>query len=230
MENKVINISNVVQVAKALAELKEQMVFVGGAVISLYADDPSADEIRPTADIDMTIKLLNYSELVKLNQRLAELNIYPDPNGHAICSYLYKDIPLDIMPSEDGPLGPSNSWYKIGFEDLQYINVEGEKIQLFTAPCFLATKFEAYHQREAVPDYRLSHDFEDIIYVIDNRISIVDEIIKAPKLLKDFLKTEFQKIIVHPHEEEILSAHLHPIILEERYPIILDKIKQIINS
>lgn len=229
MENKTINIAIVAQVAKALAELKEQMVFVGGAIISLYADDPSADEVRPTGDIDMTIRILNYSDFIKLNERLAELNIYPDPNGHAICSYLYKDIPLDIMSSEDGPLGPSNSWYKIGFEDLQYMDVEGEEIQLFTAPCFLATKFEAYYQREPVPDYRLSHDFEDIIYVLDNRISIVEEIQKSPEVLKDFLKTELQKIMDDPHEEEILSAHLHPFILEERYPILIDKIKQIIN-
>lgn len=56
MENKVINIKIVARVARALKELKDQMVFIGGAVISLYADDPSADEIRPTADIDMAIR------------------------------------------------------------------------------------------------------------------------------------------------------------------------------
>jgi hypothetical protein len=43
MENKVINIKIVAQVARALKELKDQMVFIGGAVISLYADDPSAE-------------------------------------------------------------------------------------------------------------------------------------------------------------------------------------------
>lgn len=61
MENRTINIGVVAEIAKALAELKNQMVFVGGAVVSLYADDPAADEIRPTADIDMTINLMNFS-------------------------------------------------------------------------------------------------------------------------------------------------------------------------
>ena len=56
MENKVINIKIVAQVAHALQELKDKMVFVGGAVISLYTDDPAADELRPTADIDMAIQ------------------------------------------------------------------------------------------------------------------------------------------------------------------------------
>lgn len=227
MENKIINIAIVAQIAKALQELKEQMVFVGGAVISLYTDDPSADEIRPTADIDMTIRLLNYSDWNKMQERLAELRFFPDPNGHAICSYLYKNVSVDIMPSEDGPIGSANSWYKLGFDDLQTVNVEDEEIKIFTAPCFLATKFEAFHQRGK--DYRTSHDFEDIIYVLDNRTSMIDEITKAPAILKNFLKQELQIIIDNPYQEEILSAHLHPIILEERYPILLDKVNQIIN-
>ena len=85
------------------------MVFVGGAVISLYADDPAANEIRPTGDIDITIKLFNYSAWTKIQGRLAELGFHPDPEGHANCSYKYKNIPVDIMSSEDGPLGPANS-------------------------------------------------------------------------------------------------------------------------
>lgn len=38
------------------------MVFVGGAVVSLYTDDPAADEIRPTSDIDLTVMLMSYGE------------------------------------------------------------------------------------------------------------------------------------------------------------------------
>lgn len=62
MENKVINIATVAEVAKALLEIKETMVFVGGAVISLYTDDPAADEIRPTKDIDLTVHIANLSD------------------------------------------------------------------------------------------------------------------------------------------------------------------------
>ena len=50
MNNKEINLATVAQVAEALKHIKEQVVFVGGAVVSLYADDPAADEIRPTQD------------------------------------------------------------------------------------------------------------------------------------------------------------------------------------
>ena len=47
MENRTINIGVVAEVAQALKDLRNQIVFVGGAVVSLYTDDPVADEIRP---------------------------------------------------------------------------------------------------------------------------------------------------------------------------------------
>ena len=59
LENKIINIAVVAEIAEALKDIKQDMVFVGGAVISLYTDDPAADEIRPTQDVDMTINILN---------------------------------------------------------------------------------------------------------------------------------------------------------------------------
>jgi hypothetical protein len=85
MENRTINLAVVAEVARALCELKSQMIFIGGAVVSLYADDPAADEIRPMADIDLTINLLNFKDWTRVQQRLAELRFFPDPDGHAIC-------------------------------------------------------------------------------------------------------------------------------------------------
>jgi len=228
MENKVINIKIVAQVARALEELKDQMVFIGGAVISLYADDPSADEIRPTADIDMAIKVLNYSDWNKMQERLSKLRFFPDPDGHAICSYLYKSISVDIMPSEDGPIGPANRWYKLGFEDLWIEKVEDIELQIFSAPCYLATKFEAFNSRGG--DYRTSHDFEDIIYVLDNRTSIVTEIDNAHPSINDFLKLEIKKVLESPYAEEIISAHIHPLMLDERYPILIKKMIAIVEN
>ena len=112
MHNKVINLALVAQVAQGLQELKDKMVFIGGAVISLYTDDPAAEEILPTADIDMTINLANYAEWAQMQERLSELGFYPDPQGQSICSYKYQDIAIDIMPADDSSIGVSNIWYK----------------------------------------------------------------------------------------------------------------------
>ena len=136
MENRTINLAVVAEVARGLCELKSQMIFIGGAVVSLYADDPAADEIRPTADIDLTINLLNFKDWTRMQQRLAGLGFFPDPDGHSICTYKYKNIPVDIMPAVDSPLGPANKWYKMGFDNLRttkvgWSNKTGQKFTNF---------------------------------------------------------------------------------------------------
>lgn len=227
MENKIINIHTVAKVAKALKDLKEDMIFVGGAIISLYTDDMAAEEIRPTFDVDLAIQLLNYGEWVRLQEKLNDLGFYPNPEGRAICNYLYDKIEVDIMPTENSPIGPSNQWYGVGMKDLWQIQVEGINIQILSAPCYLATKFEAFNNRGS--DYRTSHDFEDIIYVLDNRTTIVEEIKNSNNLIQNFLISEFKKINAHQSSEEIYSAHIHPLVINDRLPILLTKINKIIQ-
>lgn len=226
MENKIINIKTVAKVAKGLKNLKDEMVFVGGAIISLYTDDLSAEEIRPTYDVDLAIHLLNYGDWVKLQEKLYDLGFYSNPRGHAICNYLYEKIEVDIMPSKNSPIGPSNKWYAIGMEDLWKMEVDGISINILSPPCYLATKFEAFNSRGS--DYRTSHDFEDIIYVLDNRTTIVQEIKNTNTLIREFLISEFKKINSHQSSDEIYSAHIHPLVVEERLPILLEKIDKIV--
>lgn len=230
MHNKIINLALVAEVAKGLKELNEKMIFIGGAVISLYTDDPAADEIRPTADIDMTINLANYVEWVQMQERLSELEFYPDPQGQSICSYKFQNIAIDIMPAEDSSIGISNTWYKLGFNYLQTIQLEdGIIIKILSSPYFLATKLEAFKDR-GKNDFYGSHDFEDIIYILDNRTTIVEEIIAADSNVKEYIKTELTTIKNHPQSDEILAMHIHPLIREERFNMLLDKIKLITNS
>ena len=228
MENRTINIAVVAEVAQALKDLKDQMVFVGGAVVSLYTDDLAADEIRPTADIDMTLNVVNLSNWSVLQEKLASLGFHPDPFGHAICTYKFKDIPVDIMPAEDGPLGPANKWYKLGFDNLWTVKAKEVDIKILPAPCYLATKFEAFNNRGT--DYRTSHDFEDIIYIIDNRTSIVEEVRNTLPEIKSYLQSELSKLENNSNYEEILSAHIHPLIIADRAPIVKEKINQIVSK
>jgi hypothetical protein len=228
MENRAINIAVVAEVAQALKDLKDQVVFVGGAVVSLYTDDPAADEIRPTADIDLTLNVVNLSNWSVLQEKLSSLGFHPDPFGHAICSYKFKDIPVDIMPAEDGPLGPANKWYKLGFNNLWIVKAKEEEIKILPAPCYLATKFEAFNNRGT--DYRTSHDFEDIIYIIDNRTSIVEEVKNTIPEIKSYLQSELLKLANNPNYDEILAAHIHPLIIADRAPIVKKKISQIVSK
>jgi hypothetical protein len=229
MHNKVINLALVAQVAQGLQELKDKMVFIGGAVISLYTDDPAAEEIRPTADIDMTINLSNYAEWAQMQERLSELGFYPDPQGQSICSYKYQDIAIDIMPADDSSIGVSNIWYKPGFKYLQQITLEdGTTINILPSPYFLATKLEAFKDR-GKNDFYGSHDFEDIIYLIDNRTTIVEEILTADEEIRQYIKDELTLIKNHKQADEILAMHIHPLIREERFKMLMKKIEVITN-
>lgn len=227
MENRTINLAVVAEVAQALQELNNQIVFVGGAVVSLYTNDTAADEIRPTADIDMTVVLANLQKWPAIEERLRELGFSPDPFGHAMCRYKYQNIPVDIMPPEDTAMGPSNPWYKQGFEDLQTVTVHGIDINILSAPFYLATKFEAYNSRGE--ESRFSHDMEDIIYVIDNRKEIVEEIKLAPRSVQEFIKSGLQKLIDTDLLDAVLEVAVHPLVAEFRIPIIKEKIYQILT-
>jgi len=229
MYNKIINLDTVGRVAEGLKELRGDMVFIGGAVISLYTDDPAADEIRPTQDVDLTINLGNgYAKIVQMNERLSELGFNPTHEGKSICRYQYDGIDVDIMPASDTAIGPSNKWYLPGFDNLEQVTLEnGLEINLLPAPYFLATKFEAFKDR-GDGDYRGSADFEDIIYVLDNRTTIVEEILGADPEVKNFLQNEFHGILENPAADEILSMHIHPLVVGERFPIMMEKLKTII--
>src|SRR5210317_906321 len=153
MRSKTIDIDIVSRVAKALCELNDQMVFVGGAVLSFYADIEADEEVRETYDVDLTsITLINYSNYSGLLERLAQLGFHADPKGHSICSLQFRGIAVDIMPSDDGPIGPANRWYKLGFENLWNVKAGNEEIMVLSAPCFIASKFEAFNDRGE--DYR----------------------------------------------------------------------------
>ena len=131
MESRYITSADLQIVAEALQDLKNQMVFVGGAVVGLYADGAITEELRPTHDIDLTITLMSFRNWYAIQEQLAIYGFHPDPFGRAICSYKCQDIPVDIMPAEDGPLGPANTWYASGFDDLWTSQVNGTEIQEF---------------------------------------------------------------------------------------------------
>jgi len=189
MQNRIINLDTVAIVAAALKDLKDEVIFVGGAVISVYTDDPAAGEIRPTKDIDFMIQVTSLADWEKLRERLAQLGFTPDPEADDVISYKYMDISVDVMPAKNSPIGPANKWYGFGFENNWTRTIKEQQIKILSAPCFLATKFEAFLSRGG--DYRTSHDFEDIVYVLDNRTTIVQEISEEAQEIKDFLKEQF---------------------------------------
>ena len=178
-------------VANALGELKEKVVFVGGATISLYADRP-VFEIRPTDDVDVIIEILNYADRAKLEEKLRSIGFNHDIESGVICRYQIQGIIVDIMPTDDPSIGFTNKWYPEGYKQAVNYDIDEQcRVSILSAPYFIATKLEAFKSR-GKSDGRTSHDFEDIVYVIENRQVIWDEINNTQAGVKAYLKNEFQ--------------------------------------
>ena len=59
--NNHLNITRIKSVYHALNDLRERVVFVGGAVVSLYIDSKTV-EIRPTDHIDVVVEIYTHRE------------------------------------------------------------------------------------------------------------------------------------------------------------------------
>lgn len=221
-----VNIQAVQLVAAGLRELREQVVFVGGAAISLYADDPGADKPRPTSDIDLVIEVVGYGAYARLEQRLAELGFHHAPEDAVNCRYRYHGIVVDIMPTDVPALMPSNRWYLPGIKQaVQAILPDGTRLAMLTAPYFLGTKFEAHDSRGGDP--RTSKDFEDIVFLLDSRLHLVEEISAATNDIRDFLRQRAMQLLHDPSGREAIEAHLSPPIAVERAEVLVDRLRKI---
>ncbi len=228
MKNKTINIGILKDVASALDELNKHVVYVGGTVVSIYADDPAAEDVRPTKDVDLTLEIASYAELTKLEEKLNEKGFHRDPVEKVECRFFLDKIMVDVMSTTSVGWAPANSWFKPGFEKAEEFDLDGIVIRILSLPYYLATKLEAYHGRGSDP--RTSHDFEDIIYVLDNSLNLVKGIIASPDDVKIFLLAEFKQIKDDAGLQEAMLGHLYPETQSERQKIINDKLQEIIDG
>ena len=201
------NITRIKVVYDALEELAEEVVFVGGATVALYADRP-ASETRPTDDVDILVELMHYRDYAAIEERLRSKGFTNDIESGVICRYKVKGITVDVMPTGENALGFSNPWYETGYaSSVTHIIEESYAIQIFQAPYFLASKFEAFNNRGG-GDGRFSSDFEDIIFVLNNRTTIWKEMQAAEEAVRNYLKAQFLKLLNNEFIEEWISSNL----------------------
>jgi hypothetical protein len=146
-----INLTRIKGVANALVDLKDDIAFVGGATVSLYADHPEQTDTRPTDDIDVLIEIATYSAYTKLQEKLTVLGFALDTEAKITCRYKCQGLIVDIMPTEEEVLGFKSRWYKEGFKYLQtYTSEHRIQIRIFPVAYFIASKLDAFNDRGEV--------------------------------------------------------------------------------
>jgi hypothetical protein len=209
MVNSYKNIVRIKMLAEALTKLKNKVVFVGGAVVELYCDDPARAEVRPTDDVDVVVEIINKGSYALLEEELRGIGFQPDMFSSIICRYKFHDIVIDIMPTDADILGFTNLWYKDGLtQSIPYQLNEKSTIQIFPLSYFIASKFEALKSDRHGKDYRMNSDFEDIIYIFDNRIHIKNELIECNNDVKSYLQKQISELLKRPNIEEEITANL----------------------
>ena len=228
MKNTLINREVTKKIALALGELNENVVYVGGAVVSLYIDDPSADDVRPTKDIDISLEIASLGELEALREKLIEKGFFQSHEDDVICRFRYSDIKVDVMATKTIGWAPGNPWFEAGFKKSQIINLDGIDIKVLPLPYFLATKFSAFYNRGG-KDPRTSHDFEDIVYILNHTSNIKEQILASDKDVQKFLKEAFLKIIKDSYLQEAIIGNLYYENQMARFEKIMNNLKEITN-
>ncbi|GAB1856813.1 hypothetical protein MHTCC0001_16490 [Flavobacteriaceae bacterium MHTCC 0001] len=229
MKNALINQEIIQRVANALGELNNEVVYVGGATVSLYINDPAANDIRPTKDIDISLKIASLTHLEEIRQKLVAKGFKQTADLDVICRFKLDDILIDVMGTKPIGWAPANPWFEKGFDNMEQIDVNGTAINIMPLTFFLASKFTAFTERGG-NDPRMSHDFEDIVYILDNRTNW-HEIISAcsDNEVKAYLLEQLEDIKDSNKKQEAILGNLYYETQEVRYQIIMEKINQVLN-
>lgn len=210
-------------------ELREQVVFVGGAVAGLLITDPAMPEIRSTEDVDLVCRALVLADYHRVEKMLRARGFVQDLRLQApICRWRTGPVAVDVMPTLETVLGFSNRWYPLALASGQFVALpSGRTIRLITAPVFLATKLEAFAGR-GQGDFLFSHDLGDLLAVVDGRESLFEECRVSPPELRDYLGERFSALLATPSFVEALAAHLPgDAASQERLPELAQKLRLI---
>ena len=226
------NVQMVEVVAQALGEVCDELVFVGGCAAGLLCTSPNAPPPRVTYDVDVVAEVAALAAYYALEKRFASRGFTRDVSPDApICRWRFGEVQVDLMPTDGRILGFTNRWYPLAIASASLAMLpSGRQIRLISAPAFLATKLEAFATR-GQGDLMSSHDFEDMINVIDGRPGIEAEVADAGSELAAYLSSRFGEIVRHPDFENTLPGLVvYDELYEDRVHRIRERIKFISSS
>lgn len=225
------NLKRLQKVASGLDDLNESVVYVGGVVAELYVSDPAATDIRPTMDVDCVTELASYKKFNELGELLRKKGFQNDQTqGAPICRWIYQGETVDIMPDDEGVIGFSNKWYHPAIAKKEPRTLlDGTVIYVFPITYYVATKLEALAGRGG-NDLRTSHDFEDIIYILNSCLDFIECFLnEKDEALKRYLKEKMAMLISRSNIMEEIECAL-PIGEDDRADYIFEVIEEIAQS
>lgn len=220
----------IAQVAIAIGPtMLRNVAFIGGCTTGLLVTDPFTKEgIRYTEDVDLIVNVVGYVGWAKLQNQLKTKGFSTSAEDDVICRMRLGDLKVDFLPDDDSILGFANRWYKLALASaVDYDLTRDLTIRVVTAPCFIATKYEAYKGRGG-NDPLASHDFEDILNIIDGRPEVINEIETSIPELRIYLAQETANILTHSAIEYAIEGFCNG--TKDRANLIFEKLEHIANG
>jgi hypothetical protein len=227
MQRRSSHLKSIELVARRLSSLNTSVVFTGGAIVGLLLTDPAAPDVRPTDDVDVIVGITTYVAYASLASDLRMLGFEHDLDGPN-CRFIVDGLTVDIMPIDGDILGFTNRWYELAVQcPCDFLLPGGDSIRVISAPIFVATKLEAFHDRGQC-DFVMSHDIEDVIAVVDGREELLEEIGASELSVRQYICDCFANFLSDRDFVDALSMHLLPdAVSQSRAGIILDRIRAI---
>lgn len=210
-------------------DLRDEMVFVGGAVAGLLITDPAMPAIRPTEDVDLVCEAVMPADYHRVEKALRARGFVQDMRPEApICRWQVGSVVVEVMPTLEKILGFSNRWYPLALETASPVALpSGRPIRLITAPVFLAAKLEAFDGR-GQGDFLFSHDLGDLLAVVGGRDALLEECRVGPHDLRVYLAERFRGLLARPAFMDALPGLLPgDAASQERLPELQAKLEKI---
>lgn len=229
---KLANLKMLELVANKLGDLCDEVVFLGGSTTALFITELGAPDVRSTLDVDCIVDVISLTEYYQFEKKLLQCGFKKAIFEEVLCRWQYDDLILDVMPTNENILGFGNNWYTSAIKNAINYSLTPQKIiKTVTAPYFIATKLEAFKTRGKM-DYFASHDFEDVITLLDGRKEIIGEIKNTEDQLKNYLKNSFSDMQKKKQFHDALPGHFihYGDLADDRIKLLLNRMREIIND
>ena len=203
--------ARLVVVAEALGDLRERIVFIGGAIAPILQTDPPFRGPRITSDVDAIIATVSYLEAQRVQDELVRLGFrrdLADPR-HVHRWIGVGGIPFDLIPAGTHLGAAGGAADRLAVETAVSTTLTtGLTIRHASAPGFLALKWAAYQDR-GQEDPLYSDDLLDILALTASRPTLLEEIAAAPIELRTYIAEQSKTFLADANAEDLLAAHLN---------------------
>lgn len=196
--------------AAELGDLRQKVVFLGGATVGLWFTDPAARGPRVTYDVDVVAEVTTLGAYAQFQEELRRRGFAEDIESEITVRYRHREsgLILDVMPLEVRLAGLGGRWLKPAAQAaVARILPSGTELRLVPPAWLVLTKLEAFADRGS-NDCLSSRDFEDVVLLVDGRQELAGEMDALPDDARAYIRGEFGRVLALPSFEYGVEAAL----------------------